>query len=461
MFTRYPEPGLAKTRLIPALGPEGAAAVHAEMIRHTMATVDAFGAASPAVEVSVWHAGGDRDRFEAFSGRGRDYRPQAEGDLGDRMRDAFNALLADGSSAVLIGTDSPGLSPRILGDAFEALDTADLVLGPATDGGYYLIGLRRPAPALFERMPWGTAAVREETLARAARLGLRVRLLEELDDVDEPADLPVWYRALSAGQFQDAPWLSVVIPTLDEATCIAGTVGSVLRAGVEVIVADGGSTDATTERARVAGARVISAPRGRGPQMNAGAAVARGEALLFLHADTTLPGDYPELVRRTLASGPVALGAFRLRIDRPGFGVRLVEAGVRARCAVLRLPYGDQAFFLRKETFRALGGYPEIPLMEDVAIVRRARALGAIRVVAEHVSTSGRRWAAAGVLRMSLVNLTCALGASLGVAPGTLAAWRDRLSGGPRHQDAPAARSGPVSGEEAGAHDGRQRVSGP
>ena len=432
MFTRYPEPGRAKTRLIPALGPEGAAAVHAGMIRHTMATVDAFVAASPAVEVSVWHAGGGRDRFEALSGRARDYRPQVEGDLGERMRDAFSTLVADGSSAVLIGTDSPGLSPRILGDAFDALDAADLVLGPATDGGYYLIGLRHPAPALFERMPWGTAAVREETLSRAARLGLRVRLLEELDDVDEPADLPVWYGARSPGQVQDAPWLSVVIPTLDEAACIAGAVGSVLRAGVEVIVADGGSTDATTERARVAGARVISAPRGRGPQMNAGAAVARGEALLFLHADTTLPGDYPELVRRTLAAGPVALGAFRLRIDRPGFGIRLVEAGVRARCAVLRLPYGDQAFFLRAETFRALGGYPEIPLMEDVAIVRRARALGSIRVISEHVSTSGRRWAAAGVLRMSLVNLTCALGASLGVAPGTLGAWRDRLSGGPR-----------------------------
>ena len=334
VLTRYPEPGRAKTRLIPALGPEGAAVAHAEMVRHTLETVDAFARSRPEVRVSVWYAGGDRARFEAFLGHGRDYRPQSGADLGARMNAVFTELCADGATVVAIGTDCPDLSPGILREAFDAFDgdgePLDLVLGPATDGGYYLIGLRAAAPTLFDSVPWGTSEVRGVTLARAEQVGLSVRLLEALHDVDEPADLAIWYRSFAARTGRGDPWLSVVIPALNEDARIAETVASVLRPGVEVIVADGGSGDGTRERALESGAIVIPAPAGRGPQLNAGAAAARGEALVFLHADTRLPTDYPEIVRRTLATPRVSLGAFRLRIDRPGIGLRLVEAGVRA-----------------------------------------------------------------------------------------------------------------------------------
>jgi len=224
------------------------------------------------------------------------------------------------------------------------------------------------------------------------------------------------------------PLISVVIPTFNEAERIGTTIDSALRAGVEVIVADGGSRDGTGEIAARHGARVVRAPKGRGPQLNAGAAVARGESLLFLHADTTLPAGYAEVVQVTLRQPGVTLGAFRLRIDRPGVLMRGIEAAVRFRCAVLAMPYGDQALFLRSQTFASLGGFAEIPLMEDLDLVRRARSMGRIRVVRPAVVTSGRRWDVAGVVRMSLVNQLCVLGFDVGVPPRRLVRWRDRFS---------------------------------
>ncbi len=429
IFARFPEPGRAKTRLIPALGPEGAAELHAEMVRHTfrrMSDLDEIGR----ISVEVWFSGGDAKRFKAAFGE-RVYRPQPEGDLGDRMAYAFNKMLLDACAAVIIGTDCPAISERIVLDAFDALQDHDIVLGPANDGGYYLIGLRKPVPDLFDGMPWGTSLVLSETLARAEQLGLVVHQLPPLDDVDEPADLAVWEATKSKGDatnFRGEAGLSIVIPTLNESAFIGRTIRSVLRPGVEVIVADGGSSDDTREIASASGARVIDAPTGRGPQLNAGAEQARTPFLLFLHADTLLPVDYLSVVRCVLADSDVALGAFRLRIDRPGLLIRAVELGVRIRGSLWRMPYGDQAMFMRSECFRQLGGFAEIPLMEDVDLVHRASALGSIRLVPQAAITSGRRWESAGVLRMTLLNLSCALGFRLGIPSQKLAAWRDHFS---------------------------------
>jgi uncharacterized protein len=173
---------------------------------------------------------------------------------------------------------------------------------------------------------------------------------------------------------------------------------------------------------------VVLARRGRGPQLNAGAAVARGDHLLFLHADTTLPAGYFQAVQETVAAPGVVLGAFRLRIDRPGLLLRGIEAAVRFRCALLAMPYGDQVLFLSSRVFASLGGFSEIPLLEDLDLVRRAKALGRVRIVRQEVLTSGRRWDLAGVVRMSLINQLCVLGFNAGIPPRWLAKWRDRLS---------------------------------
>ena len=218
---------------------------------------------------------------------------------------------------------------------------------------------------------------------------------------------------------------SVIIPTLDEAATIAATVARTLRAGVEeVIVVDGGSADATLERARAAGARVIAAPRGRGVQQNAGAREARGDALLFLHADTRLPDDFPVLAERTLARPGVVAGAFRFRLDGTGLDLKAVEWMVEQRCRRFQLPYGDQGIFIRALDFRRSGGFPDEPIMEDWELMRRLRRLGRIAIADGDAVTSARRWRRLGFWRTTWVNQLCIVAYMLNIAPERIARWR-------------------------------------
>jgi rSAM/selenodomain-associated transferase 2 len=191
--------------------------------------------------------------------------------------------------------------------------------------------------------------------------------------------------------------LSVVIPTLDERARIDARLRELSARRVdEVIVADGGSRDGTVEVARAhRGVHVVTAPRGRGRQLNAGARSARGDVLLFLHADTELPDDVRTWVEQTLADTRVVAGAFRVRTvadagRRNWLGPLLRIADIRSH--VTRLPYGDQALFVRRDAFYRVGGFPDEPLMEDVGLVRRLRRIGRIVTVPAYVRASGRRF---------------------------------------------------------------------
>jgi len=429
IFAKYPEPGRAKTRLIPALGPQGAAALHKQLVRHTLNGVgELLGLRE--VEAQIWTAGADPRAFADRFGTPLPCVAQRDGDLGQRMLAAFREMLRASRSGVIIGTDCPDLSAGLLDLAFEALHTADVVLGPASDGGYYLIGLKRPVPALFENVEWSTSTVLARTLERASALGLSVRLLPTLSDVDEPQDLAVWERVRATmSPAGEAPMLSIIVPTLNEAGRIGGLVDAVRSTDVEVIVADGGSDDNTRGIAALHGARVIIAPRGRGPQLNAGAALSRGQNLLFLHADTTLPENFGEIVRLTLSDPSVAIGAFRFKLDRASVLFRAVEIAVRVRCVVFKTPYGDQALFMRRDVFTRLKGFAAIPLMEDLDLVRRARMTGRVTVVDAPAITSARRWQVVGVIRMTAINQACVIGFAIGMSPQRLATWRNRLSG--------------------------------
>jgi rSAM/selenodomain-associated transferase 1 len=194
IFTRYPQPGKTKTRLIPTLGSSGAADLHRQMTEHTMTRVKQL-AATQATSVQVCHAGGDNAVMKQWLGAGILFQPQGSGDLGMRMERAFaQAFQAGYERVIIVGTDCPALTAKIMQAALEALQENDFVLGPTSDGGYYLIGLRRPAPQLFQDVPWGTEKVLERTLQIADQLDLRRTLLDLLDDVDRPEDLVVWER---------------------------------------------------------------------------------------------------------------------------------------------------------------------------------------------------------------------------------------------------------------------------
>jgi len=231
VFTRYPEPGRTKTRLIPALGAESAACLQHAMTAHVLAAATTVATARK-TDVEVRFEGGDEARMRAFFGAAFRYQPQGGGDLGERMwRCAREGRESGAESVVLVGSDIPGVDADILTKAFDVLRSHDLVIGPATDGGYYLVGLRREVPELFADMPWGTEHV----------------------------------------------------------------------------------------------------------------------------------------LRRTL-----------------------------------QMPYGDQALFMKTETFKAIGGFPELPIMEDFEMVRRLKRRGRICIVHAHAITSTRRWKKRGILAKNI-----------------------------------------------------------
>ena len=221
--------------------------------------------------------------------------------------------------------------------------------------------------------------------------------------------------------------ISVIIPTLNEEAGIAACLAQVCRAPeVEVIVADGGSRDATVEAARRAGAKVIRAPRGRAGQMNAGAAVARGKILLFLHADTLPPPGWEDEVRQALARPDAAAGAFTFRLDQRTAGLRFIELSVAWRCRLAAMPYGDQGLFMRRDDFKAVGGFPDLPIMEDCELVRRLKKRGRIIVSPAPATTSARRWRQRGILATTAFNSLVVVAFYLGCPPSLLRRLYDR-----------------------------------
>jgi uncharacterized protein len=192
IFTRYPEPGKTKTRLIPALGDVGAANLQRKMTEYTLSQVKEL-QSNTAISLEIRFAGGNLQLMQDWLGSDLVYQLQGEGDLGSRMmRSLLYAFQKNAEQVVIIGTDCPGVNPQILTTAFEQLHIFDLVLGPAIDGGYYLIGLRQPFSELLTNIDWGTSQVLSQTLDIAQKLNLSVGYLPTLADVDRPEDLPIW-----------------------------------------------------------------------------------------------------------------------------------------------------------------------------------------------------------------------------------------------------------------------------
>jgi rSAM/selenodomain-associated transferase 1 len=195
VFTRYPVAGRVKTRLIPVLGAEKAAELHSRLTAHTLAWAASW-ASEQMIRLEVHFDGGNVQLMTSQFGEGLAYVPQVNGDLGDRLMAATSEIA---EPTVVIGTDCPDLGPQISQQAFRALKDADVVLGPAADGGYYLIGFKRPMPYLFAGIPWGSDQVARLTQQRAVNGGLSVALIDRLVDVDRPEDLEVLHDRFEIG----------------------------------------------------------------------------------------------------------------------------------------------------------------------------------------------------------------------------------------------------------------------
>lgn len=221
---------------------------------------------------------------------------------------------------------------------------------------------------------------------------------------------------------------SFIVPVLNEAPRINVMVRHLRELSqhheCEIIIVDGDSGETTLRCVQEQEVKKIVSPNGRGRQMNRGASAAGGDVLLFLHADTELPAGAPDLISAVLDEPACGGGAFALGIksDRPVF--RLIERMVSFRSGITNIPYGDQAIFIRREVFEKLGGYREIPIMEDVELMRRMKRSGyRVRIIPEKVQTSPRRWESEGVLYCTLRNWTLMILYLLGWSPESLARY--------------------------------------
>ena len=226
------------------------------------------------------------------------------------------------------------------------------------------------------------------------------------------------------GEVRELKRLSIIVPALNEAEGIVATLEALAdlrRRGHEVIVVDGGSGDGTPQLAQASADRVLAANPGRAAQMNLGARAAAGDVLLFLHADTRLPEDADRLIAQGMEAGEFLWGRFDVRIlgDHPL--LRVVAAMMNLRSRLTRICTGDQALFVRRDTFDALGGYPEQALMEDIAISAMLRRLSAPLCLRQRCMTSARRWEDRGVLRTIVLMWWLRLQYALGAAPARLA----------------------------------------
>lgn len=215
--------------------------------------------------------------------------------------------------------------------------------------------------------------------------------------------------------------ISIIIPVLNEAEIIQSILNELQHhAHVEIIVVDGGSQDNTVAVAIQTGVKVISVSQSRAAQMNAGANIAGGDILLFLHADTKLPSNFVELVVKTLEPANVVAGAFELAIDGSANSLRWIELLVKVRSRLFSLPYGDQAIFISKKDFINSGGFANLPIMEDFEFVKRIRKQGEIAIAPAAVTTSDRRWQKLGVWKTTLINQAIIAGYYLGISPTKL-----------------------------------------
>lgn len=219
--------------------------------------------------------------------------------------------------------------------------------------------------------------------------------------------------------------LSIVIPALNEAEHIAATLERLQplrRRGVEVVVVDGGSSDATVALAQAAADCVMTAERGRALQMNAGAAAAKGEILCFLHADTRLPEGADGLIIDGLARSRRSWGRFDVRIEGRHPMLKVIAWMMNRRSRLTGIATGDQAIFVTRSLFEAAGRFPPIPLMEDIALSRQLKIYGRPLCIAHRLTTSGRRWERHGVWRTMLLMWRLRLAYRLGADPAALAA---------------------------------------
>lgn len=415
IFTKIPEKGKVKTRMKPFYDDDQCLQLQKALIYDGLRR----GGKLQEKGVSLFFAWSGKpsqlrelEAMAAEAGVEIVFFPQRGEGLGQRMDNALREVLAMGySKCVLTGTDSPQLSSGDIMDAFRCLEERDLVFTPTEDGGYCLVGARRPCSQAFMLERYSHGAVMKETIGRIPE-NVTWELLPGTFDIDVPEDLerfrvlgeeePEGFytgRSCTMEFIRRYPLLSAIVPLYNEEEMAESVIRQCrkIRKPREVILVDGGSTDGTVESLRDAigedgdGIRIITSPRGRGTQLNAGAEAAVGEILFFFHGDCQLPDDPAGEIRTVLKDHQ--WGCFGVRFHSRNFFMYTNKWISNFRARRRHIVFGDQGIFIRKELFQKVGGFPPIRIMEDLQFSINLKAMGIPPGMAEHrILASDRRY---------------------------------------------------------------------
>lgn len=426
----------AKKRLAAGIGQSAAVGIYEELLKHCLCFTD-----SEEYERCLYLTPKVNSQFlQYLSWHERSY-PQVGVHLGERMYNAFKAGQLKGyTHQIIIGTDAPGIGQKEIMQAFYAMEGADLVVSPSKDGGFSLIGLKNVVPNIFDHISWSSSQVLQQLIHLAKEKQLLCRMIASQDDIDEEKDLyefldrKHYYKDIvqlkkrirkildeKAFEYQDS--ISVIVPTYNEEYLIEKSlklIGPQLRPQDELIVVDGYSHDKTFQIAKKFKAKVIQYSRGRSRQMNFASQVAKGNILLFLHADNYLQSGALDSLRKEVIQKNIIGGCFSQQIMAKNPVFRWIESSGNIRAKKTKIFYGDQGIFVKKGIFEKIGGYPEVDLFEDILFSKKLRSAGATTVMEEKIRISARSWQTHGIIMTSLRNWIIHILFALGVSPNRL-----------------------------------------
>lgn len=399
VFTRVPVAGQTKTRMMPYLSAEECAKLHTcflKDIRDTCAGADA--------DIFVCYTPEKLEkRLYGIFGRDVPCFPQEGEGLGERMHHAIEHVLAkEYDACILIGTDVPEIRPEHLRLAFRVLEDQDVVFGPTTDGGYYLIGMKGSSRVPFENQIYGSGNVLENTIAGLETHGMRAGIAATLHDMDTREDLAGYRERMRkkkelqnthTGRFlMKTSRISVIVPIYNEEKTIVQMQEQLLPYlnKCEIIFVDGGSTDGTLEKLSPE-FRLIHSEKGRAKQMNLGARESHGDILFFLHCDSELPKNFLSEISHVMKDHRA--GCFGIAYHKKHFFLWTCRVISNHRIKDRKVMFGDQGIFVTRELFFEMGAFPEIPVMEDYQFSLTLKENHVKLGIAKHrIYTSDRRF---------------------------------------------------------------------
>ena len=410
VFTRVPIPGQTKTRMMPYFSPEECAKLHENFLKDIAQECEKVNA-----DIFVCYTPEKGKAYlEKLFRKAKEYISQTGEGLGERMYQAIEYVLEKGyDSCVLIGTDIPELKCSDLEYAFRLLDVNDVVFGPTVDEGYYLVGMKRPVCEVFEKKTYGTGNVLKQTVQPLQEMGLTILFiahnlsvvkyfsdrigvmyfgkLVEMADSNELFKNPL--QPYTTGRYLlKKQKISIIVPIYNEETTIEKLQEQLenLQGKCEIILVDGGSTDATLSMIRP-GFKVLHSEKGRANQMNLGAKESTGDILFFLHSDSELPKRPLEEIKAVIKDHEA--GCFGIAFHSRQFFMWTCRVISNHRIKDRKVMFGDQGIFITRELFFKAGMFPALPIMEDYQFSLTLKEMGVKLGIARHrIYTSDRRF---------------------------------------------------------------------